>query len=103
MRNLDEYFTSIGYEVVTACNGEDALQKFAPGKFDCVISDLMMPSIDGMELLKRIRIQDSDVHFLMVTGFPEIDSAVKAMKEGAMEDIQMKVEKAIHVKRKEAS
>jgi two-component system, NtrC family, response regulator AtoC len=109
---LDECFTSIGYDVVTAGSGEDALQKFAPGKFDCVISDLMMPSIDGIELLKRIRILDSDVNFLMVTGFPEIDSAVKAMKEGAydyitkpfhMEDIQMKVEKAIHVKKTEAS
>ena len=109
---LYESFTSIGYEVVTASNGEEALQKFAPGKFDCVISDLMMPSIDGIELLKRIRSQDSDVYFLMITGFPGIDSAVNAMKEGAydyltkpfhMEDIQLKVEKAIHVKRTEAS
>jgi two-component system response regulator PilR (NtrC family) len=109
---LDESFTSVGYEVVTASNGEEALQKFAPGKFDCVISDLMMPSIDGIELLKRIRSQDSDVYFLMITGFPGIDSAVNAMKEGAydyltkpfhMEDIQLKVEKAIHVKRTEAS
>ena len=109
---LEECFTSIGYEVVTASDGEDALQKFAPGKFDCVISDLMMPSIDGIELLKRIRIQDSDVYFLMITGYPGIDSAVNAMKEGAydyltkpfhMEDIQLKVEKAIHVKRTEAS
>jgi len=109
---LDEFFTSIGYEVVTASDGEDALQKFAPGKFDCVISDMMMPSIDGMELLKRIRLEDEDVYFLMMTGYPGIDSAVNAMKEGAydyltkpfhMEDIQMKVEKAIHVKRTEAS
>jgi len=109
---LCEFFTSIGYEVVTASDGEDALQKFVPGKFDCVISDMMMPSMDGMELLKRIRLNDSDVYFLMMTGYPGIDSAVNAMKEGAydyltkpfhMEDIQMKVEKAIHVKRTEAS
>jgi DNA-binding NtrC family response regulator len=109
---LDECLTSIGYEVVTASNGEDALQKFVPGKFDCVISDLMMPAMDGMELLKRIRLKDGDVYFLMITGYPGIDSAVNAMKEGAydyltkpfhMEDIQMKVEKAIHVKRTEAS
>jgi two-component system, NtrC family, response regulator PilR len=109
---LDECFTSLGYEVVTASNGEDALQKFTPGKFDCVISDLMMPSIDGMELLKRIRVQDSDVYFLMITGFPGINSAINAMKEGAydyltkpfhLEDIQLKVEKAIHAKRTETS
>jgi two-component system response regulator PilR (NtrC family) len=109
---LDECLTSIGYEVVTASNGEDALQKFVPGKFDCVISDLMMPAMDGMELLKRIRLKDGDVYFLMITGYPGIDSAVNAMKEGAydyltkpfhMEDIQMKIEKAIHVKKTEAS
>jgi DNA-binding NtrC family response regulator len=109
---LDDFFTSIGYEVVTASDGQDALQKFVPGKFDCIISDLMMPSIDGIELLKRIRLQNSDIHFLMITGYPGIDSAVKAMKEGAydyltkpfhMEDIQMKVERAIHVKKTEAS
>ena len=58
---LDECFTGAGYEVVTASNGEDALQKFAPGKFDCVISDMLMPPIDGLELLKRIRTEDSDV------------------------------------------
>lgn len=109
---LDECFTSMDYEVVTASSGEDALQKFAPGKFDCVISDLMMPSIDGIELLKRIRSRDSEVYFLIMTGFPGIDSAINAMKEGAydyltkpfhMEDIQLKVEKAIHAKQTEAS
>ena len=109
---LEESFTGIGYEVVTASNGEDALRKFVPGKFDCVISDLRMPTIDGMELLKGIKSRDNAVYFLMITGFPEIDSAVNAMKEGAydyltkpfhMEDIQLKVEKAIHAKRTEAS
>ena len=56
--------------------------------FDCVISDLMMPKIDGMELLKRIRMQDSQVCFLMITGFPNIDSAVNAIKEGAYDYVR---------------
>jgi DNA-binding NtrC family response regulator len=109
---LHEYFTSVGYEVEEAGGGEEALKKFAPGKFDCVISDLYMPAMDGLELLKKIRHQDSHVSFLMVTGYPKIDSAVSAMKEGAydyitkpfhMDDIQLRVERALHLKKTEES
>ena len=98
--------------VVTAGDGEDALKKFSPGAFDCVISDLLMPTIDGLELLRKIKKEDHDVFYLIITGFPGIDSAVSAMKEGAfdyitkpfhMEDIRMKVERAISVKKTEAS
>ena len=109
---LSDYFTSVGYKVEMACNGEDALNRFAPGKFDCVIADLFMPSIDGLELLKRTKLLDGEVVFLMITGKPGISSAVEAMKEGAydyiakpfhMDDIQFKVERALHIKKTEAS
>lgn len=109
---LGDYFTSIGYDVVTASNGKEALTKFSPGAFDCIISDVLMPEIDGLELLKRVRLMDSDVSFLMITAYPIIDSAVNAVKEGAfdyitkpfhMEDIQIKVERALSVKKTEAS
>jgi len=109
---LSDYFTGIGYDVVTAEDGEDALKKFTPGAFDCVISDLFMPTVDGLELLKKIRKEDHAVFFLIMTGFPGIDSAVKAMKEGAydyvtkpfrMEDIRMKVERVLSAKKTEAS
>jgi two-component system response regulator HydG len=109
---LNEYFTAVGYEIVEAGDGEDALRKFVPGKFDCVICDLSMPEIDGIELLKRIRRLDADVFFLIITGFPGIDSAIGAMKEGAydyltkpfhMEDIQWKVERALNVRKTEMS
>jgi DNA-binding NtrC family response regulator len=109
---LSEYFTSVGYEVIEADDGADALRKFVPGTFDCVISDLSMPEIDGLELLKRIRLLDPDVVFFIITGFPGIDSAVSAMKEGAydyltkpfnLEDIQLKVERALNVRKTERS
>jgi two-component system response regulator PilR (NtrC family) len=107
---LHDYFTGLGYSVVTARDGEDALKKFAPGDFDCVISDLSMPAIGGLELLKRINLADKDVFFLIITGFPGIDSAVEAMKEGVydyitkpfhMEDIRLKVERALKAKKTE--
>jgi two-component system response regulator PilR (NtrC family) len=83
-----------------------------PGEFDCIITDLFMPTIDGLELLKRIRREDKAVLFIIITGFPGIDSAINAMKEGAydyitkpfhMDDIRMKVERALHIKKTEAS
>jgi DNA-binding NtrC family response regulator len=109
---LEEYLTNCGYKVVAACDEEDSLKKFAPGKFDCVISDLFMPTIDGLELLKKIKRRDSDVSCLTVTGHPKIDSAMSAIKEGDFDyiakpfkrdDIQMKVEQALHLKKTAAA
>jgi two-component system response regulator PilR (NtrC family) len=107
---LNDYFTNLGYVVVMAKDGDDALKKFTPGAFDCVISDLFMPTIDGLDLLKRISTDDKDVVFLIITGFPGIDSAINALKEGAydyitkpfhMEDIRLKVERALRTKKTE--
>lgn len=111
-KTLGEYFTEAGYEVVEAGNGEDALRKFLPGKFDCIITDLVMPEIDGLDLLRLIRPLDADTVFLVITGFPGIDSAISAIKEGAydyitkpfhLEDIQLKVERALTVRKTEMS
>lgn len=109
---LKDFFKKLGYEVVTAESGEDALDKFIPGRFDSVISDLFMPNIDGLELLKMIRQKDPHVIFLMITGYPSIDSAVEAMKEGAydyvtkpfqFDDIKIKLERALQARRLEKS
>jgi two-component system response regulator PilR (NtrC family) len=101
---LSEYFESLGHRVIAAVDGEDALKKFVPDEFDCIISDLMMPKIDGLELLKLVRMQDNKTLFVMITGYPNIDSAVNAIKAGAydyiakpfhMEDLRIKVERAL--------
>lgn len=109
---LNEYFGTLGYEVVEAGDGSEALQKFVPGQFDCVISDLSMPTVGGIELLKRIKLLDADVAILIITGYPGIDSAISAMKEGAydyltkpfrLDDIQLRVERAVHGRNTEMS
>jgi len=109
---LDEYFAMLGYDVVTAYDGEDALNKFVPGEFDCIISDLMMPKVDGLELLKKVNLQEKKVLFLMMTGYPSVDNAVNAMKHGAydyvtkpivMEDLRMKVERMLNAKKTQDS
>ncbi len=109
---LSEYFTNAGYDVVIASGGEEAINKFAPERFDCIICDLFMPGKDGMAVLKTIRLLDSKVVFLMITGYPSIDNAIQAMKEGAsdyitkpfnMEDILIKVGRALNTKKTEES
>ena len=72
----------------------------------------MMPKIDGLELLRKIKMQESNICFLMVTGYPNVDSAITAIKEGAndyvnkpfhMEDIRIKVEKILDGQRQAKS
>lgn len=105
---LRECLISFGYEVVTASDGKEALDKFIPGVFDCVISDLFMPKIDGLELLRNLKIQDKSIYFLMITGYPSIEGAISAMREGAydyvtkpfhMEDIRIKIERMLKEKK----
>jgi DNA-binding NtrC family response regulator len=104
---LSSYLTTLGYDVVTAQDGEDALKKFGRRGFDLIISDLLMPTIDGLELLKKVREEDKDVIFLMITGYPSIETAVEAIKKGAydyitkpfhMEDVKIRIERAFEKK-----
>ncbi len=100
---LANYLESMNYNVVTAQDGQDALNKYNKGEFELIISDLLMPNIDGLELLKRIREMDKEVIFLMITGYPSIETAVDAIKKGAydyitkpfhMEDVKLRIERA---------
>ncbi len=109
---LGEWLTAADYDVVQACDGTDVLNRFAPGTFDCIIADLDMPSLDGRELLKRVRLLDDEVPFLVITGNPDIEPALEAMKAGSFdyitrpfhrEDVRLKVDRALRVRKTEAS
>ncbi|HXN81909.1 MAG TPA: sigma-54 dependent transcriptional regulator [Myxococcales bacterium] len=72
-----------GYETLEASDGEQALQLlpgFAP---DIVLSDVRMPRMDGLTLLRRVREQGSDTLFVMMTAFASVEMAVQAMRDGA--------------------
>src|SRR5262245_3043542 len=72
-----------GYEVECAASGEDALAKLESDWFDLVITDLKMPGMSGLELMRRGKALNSSLPFLILTAFGTVHSAVTAVKEGA--------------------
>ncbi len=73
------------YEMREAEDGFQALRMFQQEHFDLVISDIMMPGMSGMELLKRISEINPDTAVIMITAYPETDLTVSAIKRGAVD------------------
>src|SRR5436190_22388961 len=72
-----------GYQITIATGGREAIRRAAAARFDAIVSDLSMPDIDGRQLLKAIRATDLDVPFIFLTGSPDLESAIEAIKYGA--------------------
>jgi len=95
---------SLDYRPHVAASGQDALAILKREKIDVVLSDLYMPEMDGIELLKKVRQEDSKVVFLMITAHPTIETAVEAIKKGAydyltkpfhIEEVRLKINRAL--------
>ena len=96
------------YEVVVSDSGETALKQLESAAFDIVLTDIRMPGMDGMALLKRIREVSPETTVIMMTAFGSVDSAVAAMKEGAydyinkpfkMDEVLIVISRAVEEKR----
>lgn len=74
-----------GYHVTLANNGDEALTLFKTGSFDLVISDIIMPDTDGLQLLQEIRKTGPTVDVIITTGLGQVDAYIKAMSLGAVE------------------
>ena len=84
---LAESLESCGFEVETAENGADALQKFQKGKFEVVVTDMRMPKMTGMDVLRGIKKIAPRTPVILITAYGTVKTAVEAMKEGAAEFI----------------
>jgi DNA-binding NtrC family response regulator len=97
-----------GYTVDTACNGREALRLLARADFDVIITDLKMPVMDGMQLLREMNIKERGCAVIVLTGHGTIESAVEAMQRGAADyltkpcnpdELLLKVDKLLETKR----
>lgn len=91
VRLLSMSLRSDGYEVVSANNGEEALEVLAREAPDIVVTDIKMPVMDGLELLKRIKKTEPDKEVIIVTGHGDIDSTIVALQYGASDFINKPV------------
>jgi DNA-binding NtrC family response regulator len=86
-RVLEFQLTEAGYKVSTAQDGAEALDVFTNNDFDCVITDLRMPKLSGLELLEKIKAINAEIPVIVITAFGEVETAVTAMKAGAFDYI----------------
>ena len=77
-----------GYEVKLAKNGAEGLKMASEERFDLVLTDLKMPDMDGIEVLRIIKEQWPETAVIIVTGYQTVDTAVKAIKLGAYDYIE---------------
>ncbi|MGH7359960.1 MAG: sigma-54-dependent transcriptional regulator, partial [Candidatus Rokuibacteriota bacterium] len=82
-KGLADLLSLWGYEVASASDGVEALERAAEEPPAVVVSDLVMPGMDGLALLSTLRTDHPEAAVIMLTGQGSIESAVQAMKEGA--------------------
>ncbi len=93
-----------GYQVLTAPDGEQALELFASASPEIIITDIKMPGIDGIELLRRIKARAPEAEVIMITGHGDMELAVKSLQYEAADfitkpidsrELELSVEKAV--------
>jgi two-component system, response regulator YesN len=90
-RQLGEFesaFRSAGFDFVPAVTGRQALALAAASSFDAIVSDLVLPDISGLDVLKALRERNDRTPVIVVTAFAMVDSAVAAMKIGASDFVE---------------
>jgi len=101
---LVESLSNLGYLAAAAYGGREALTRFEQGAFQLVITDLKMPDMDGMELLEAVKARDKQAVVIVITGYGTIESAVKAIRNGAydfitkpikMEELEVIIDRAL--------
>ena len=83
--SVRDWLSDIGYQVETAEDGERALEMIDKHDFGLLILDLKLPGIDGIQVLKEARIKRPKLRGIMITAYPSVQTAVEAIKDGAIE------------------
>ena len=75
--------TGEGYSVVTANDGEEAIEHLEAQRFDLVITDLVMPRVNGVEVLRAAKRIDSNFPVIVITGYPSVETMTELVRLGA--------------------
>jgi two-component system sensor histidine kinase/response regulator len=107
-QTLEEFLTLRGYLVDVASGGPEAVRMLEEGVYALLLTDLMMPRMNGIELMEQARELDPDLMVVIITGFGTIETAVQALKQGAYDyvlkpfslmEIERSVERALEKRR----
>ena len=82
-KTLTRTLTKEGFDVDTAPNGKQALEKSQLKHYDLALVDIRLPDMEGTKLLKMLREKTPKIKEIIITGYPSIENAVKAIDEGA--------------------
>ncbi len=86
--SMERMLRSAGHTVRSAASGEEGFAVARDGTFDVILSDMRMPGLSGLDVLRKLREQRVDSVFIIMTGFGTIETAVEAMKLGAVDFVQ---------------
>jgi len=85
--SLSRVFTREGYQVVSVNSAEPALELFEEGSFDLILTDIILPGITGIELLKRVKEAAPDQIVIIMTAYASLETAVETLRSGAYDYI----------------
>lgn len=97
-RALKQVLTMAGYDVVAVNDGSTAVEEILSRSFDVILSDIQMPSMSGLDLMRLVRACDLDVPVVLMTGNPSLDTAVEAVEVGALQYLTKPVPNDVLVK-----
>jgi len=80
---IGEGLERVGYDCTVATSGLQGAKKIDAEQFDVILTDLKMAGVDGMEIVRKARVRQPEAKVIVITGFGDVNSAVRAMKEGA--------------------
>jgi putative nucleotidyltransferase with HDIG domain len=79
------YFSGLGYKVLTAANGIEAVEIICNNRIDCCFTDINMPEMDGLEFAEYVRKHDNTVPVVIMTGYPSLDNTIQTLKNGVVD------------------
>jgi len=84
---VQEYLADSDCQIEGASNGKEALEKYNENPYDIIITDLKMPGISGIELIKLLKQKTDTIEFVIITGYASVDTAIEAVRIGAFDYI----------------